>query len=218
MPRIQQTNEPRKRKRPGPHAAGGLPWAGMDSFFDGSVQTILLSRKEYLGWPINCWEAVEDVTHQHHQMPGRGAPRLPQARDEDEKQRLRHIYWTRFANCYNRDPDFVAPLFAAMTLFHALQSKAWPMARKLARISVLSEYEGNVDTSRPALPLRNPRKAEMLKKWFGNEIAPNRISIEMSRERKRRLRVHAKWQDHYDHMNEQIEARFLSHTSASKLL
>jgi hypothetical protein len=73
---------------------------------------------------------------------------------------------------------------------------------------VLAEYEGKVDTRRPALPLRNPRKAEMLKKWFGNEkIGPERISIEMSRERKRRLRIHAKWQSHYDYLNEQILKR-----------
>ncbi|MGD0351039.1 MAG: hypothetical protein ABSB84_12115 [Verrucomicrobiota bacterium] len=209
-------NELKQRKRPGPHAAGGLPWAGMDSFFDHRVQAILLSRKEYLGWPIRCWEAVEEVTRRHHPIPGREFPRLSQARDEDEEQRLQRIRWTDFANRYNRDPDFVAPLFAAMTSFHALQPRAWPLTRKLARLSVLSEYEGNADTSRPALPLRNPRKAEILKKWFGNDIAPSRISIELSRERKRRLKIHAKWQNHYDYLNQQYDKRFLTHTSTPK--
>jgi hypothetical protein len=209
-------NEPEKRKRPGPHAAGGLPWAGMDSFFDRKVQEILSSRRDFPGWPIVCWEAVEDVTHRHHPIPGRGVPRLSQARDKDEEQRVRRNYWSYFASRYSSDPDFVAPLFAAMTSFHALQPKVWPLARKLACLSVLSEYEGNVDTSRPALPLRNPRKAEMLKKWFGNDITPSRISIELSREKKRRLKIHAKWQSHYDHLNQLIEARFLSHTSSAK--
>jgi hypothetical protein len=85
----------------------------------------------------------------------------------------------------------------------------------LAYLSTLAEYEGKVDTSRPAPALRNPRKAEILKKWFGNDIAPSRISIELSRERKRRLRIHAKWQSHYDYLNQQIEAR-LTHTRAIK--
>jgi hypothetical protein len=187
----------------------------MDSFFDRRVQTVLLSRKEYLGWPIKCWEAVEDVTHRHHTIPGRCFPQLSQARDEDAEQKSLRNRWSHFANRYSRDPDFVALLFAAMTSFHALRPKVWPLARKLACLSALSEYEENADISRPALPLRNPRKAEILKKWFGNDIAPSRISIELSRERKRRLKIHAKWQNHYDYLNQQIEARFLTHTSAS---
>jgi len=187
----------------------------MDSFFDHRVQAILVSRKEYSGWPIKCWEAVETITHRHHPIPGRRASRLSEARDEDEEQKVRRIYWTDFANCYNSDPDFVAPLFAAMTSFHAIQPKAWSLPHKLAYLSTLAEYEGKVDTSRPAPALRNPRKAEILKKWFGNDIAPSRISIELSRERKRRLRIHAKWQSHYDYLNQQIEAR-LTHTRAIK--
>lgn len=205
----------KKRRFRGPHAAGGLPWAGMDSFFDRRVQSILITRKEHLGWPIRCWEAVEEVTHRHHTIPGKVSPKLSQARDEDEEQKLWRIRWSWFANRYCRDPDFVAPLFASMTSFHAVQPKAWPLTRKVAYLSVFSEYEGNVDTSRPAPALRNPRKAEMLKKWFGNNITPSRISIEMSRERKRRLRIHAKWQDHYDYLNEQIESR-LTHTQVAK--
>ena len=59
-------NQSRNRKRPGPHAGWGLLWTGIDSFFDHRVQAILLTRKEYPGWPIRCWEAVEEVTHRRH--------------------------------------------------------------------------------------------------------------------------------------------------------
>ena len=185
----------------------------MDSFFDRRVQTILLTRREYLGWPVRCWEAVEEVTNRHHPIPGRKFAPLLQGKDEDEEQKLWRVRWSWFAYCYCRDPDFVAPLFLAMTAFHAIQPKNWSLAHKLAYLSVLGEYEGKVDMSRPALPLRNPRKAEILKKWFGNEIEPSRISIELSRERKRRLRIHAKWQSHYDYLNEQVDKKFLTHTS-----
>jgi hypothetical protein len=147
MPRLQQTHDLRKRKRPGPQAAGGLPWAGMDSFFERSVQTILLSRKEYPGWPIKCWEAVEEVTHRHHPIPGRSSSQVAKARNEDEEQKLWRIRCSWFANCYCEEPDFVAPLFAAMTSFHAIQPRDWPLARKLAYLSTFAEYEGIADNS-----------------------------------------------------------------------
>lgn len=188
----------------------------MDSFFDRRVQTILQTRKQYPGWPIRCWEAVEEVTNRHHTIPGRISSQSAKPKDEDEEQRVWRIRWSWFANRYSRDPDFVAPLFTAMTSFHAIPPKEWPLALKLACLSGLVEYEGEADTKKPALPLRNPRKAEILKKWFGNEIEPGRISIELSRERKRRLRIHAKWQSHYDYLNQQIDKRFLTHTSTPK--
>jgi hypothetical protein len=141
---------------------------------------------------------------------------LQQSTTPRPNQELWRVRWNWFAYYYCRDPDFVAPLFAAMTAFHAVQPKNWSLAHKLAYLSVLGEYEGKVDTRRPALPLRNPRKAEILKKWFGNDIEPSRISIELSRERKRRLRIHAKWQSHYDYLNERIDKKFLTHTSRAK--
>jgi len=60
----------------------------------------------------------------------------------------------------------------------------------------------------------------MLKKWFGNDITPGRISIELSCERKRRLKIHASWESHYDYLNQQIleeiKTRRPSTTSTAK--
>lgn len=75
------------RKRPGPYAAGGLSWAGMDSFFDKTVQAVLSTRKEYLGRPIRFWEIVEEVTNQRHPIPGRKISSHVE-KDEDEEQRI----------------------------------------------------------------------------------------------------------------------------------
>lgn len=189
----------------------------MDSFFDKRVQAVLSTRKAYPGRPITFWEAAEEVTNRRHRIPGRKTPPQPE-RDDDEEQRKWRIRWINFANCYYRDPDFGARLFLAMTSFHAVEPKSWPLALKLAYLSALAEYEAKPDILRPAPPLRNQRKAEFLKKWFGNDIPPSRISIELSRERKRRMRIHAKWQSHYDFLNDQIEKRLLTPTSSARKL
>jgi hypothetical protein len=211
-----------QRRRPGPHAAGGLPWAQNPSFFDKDVQKILLRRKEHLGWPITCWEVIEVVTRRYNPLREHGFFPPAKSDDDEKQQRLLHNRWAAFANCYNGDPDFVAPLFAAMTSFHAISPKEWPLSLKLAYLSTLAEYEGKPDTRRPALPLRNRRKAEILKKWFGNKITPEQISIELSRERKRRLGIHAEWKNHYEYLNQQkleeIKTRRSTPTSTAKQL
>lgn len=207
--------EPRKRRRPGPCPKGGLPWAVNHSFFDRNVQAVLSRRQDKLGWPISCWEAVEAVTRRHNPEREHGFRPLIQFKSEEEKQRFLRRRWIDFANCYNADPDFVAELFATMTSFHALPPKDWPLPRKLACLSMLVEYEGDDDLPKLPHPLRHICKAEVLKEWFGNDIGPERISVELSRERKRRLDVHAKWNKHYEHLNRQIEAK-LTHTPTPK--
>lgn len=207
--------KPRRRRRPGPFSKGGLPWADHHSFFDHNVQAVLSRRQDIPGWPINCWEAVEAITRRDDPIREHGFPSLLQFKGEEEKQRFVRHCWNNFANCYNANPDFVAELFATLTSFHALPPKDWPLPRKLACLSRLAAYEGDDDLSRPAHPLRHPRKAELLKKWFGNIIGPERISVELSRERKRRLGIHAKWNKHHEHLNRQIEAE-ITHTPTPK--
>lgn len=215
-----QRQNSKKRRRPGPvRRNGGLPWAGNDSFFDRNVQTVLSRRQDILGWPIRCWEAVEAVTRRHNPIYEHGFRPLVQFKNEEEEQRSLRNRWARFANCYNKDSDFVAELFAAMTSFNALPPKDWPLPRKLACLSPLADYEGDDCLPKPARPLRYPRVADMLKEWFGNDLGSDRISVEFSRERKRRLNIHATWEKHYKHLNQLIDARIdaeLTHTPRSK--
>lgn len=216
--------KPRKRRRPGPFPAGPLPWAENGSFFHRSVQKVLSRHQDSLGWPIICWQAVEAVTRRYYPKREHGFLPLMQFKNEEVKQRFLRNRWINFANCYNSDPDFVAELFATITSFHKVPPKEWPLPRKLACLSNLAEYEGddhlpkeNQLLPKPAPPLRHIRMAKTLEEWFGNKIEPDRIRVELTRERKRRRDVHAKWNKHYEHLNQQIEAELTASRISKKL-
>lgn len=219
------TTKPAKRKRPGPCPMGALPWAEAHSFFDSAVQEILLNRKDRLGWPITCWEVVEYVTQRYNPKREHGFTPLMQFKNEDAKREFWRARQHDFFQCNNRGPDFIAPLFAAMTSFHKTPPREWPQPRKLACLSTIGELEWDEGDAhllncsivlrhtrmaellkKRSFPLRHPRTAELFEKWFGNEISSERIRVELSRERTRRENILASWQSHFEYLNQQLDA------------
>jgi len=183
----------------------------MPSFVDPDIQKILLRQKNRLGWPIKCWEAVEHVTVRHDPKREHGFPSLMQFKDDPTRQAYWRARWNVFVNCNHKDPDFVAPLFAAMTLFHKTPPREWPLPCKLSYLSTIRERKGDSERSSP---LRHPRMKELLEKWFGNEVSLDRIRKELSQERKRRKKISDRWQSHIEHLNQQLDAELTVTPSA----
>jgi hypothetical protein len=212
-----ETVKSANRRRPGPGPKGVLPWATTPSFCDPVVQRILSRRKDRLGWPIKCWLVLESLTSQRpHTRPWQAFLPVMKFKNKRARQAYWRGLWLDFSKRFYRDPDFIAPLFAAMTLFHKTPPKKWPMPRKLACLSAFCEPEGDSERSSP---LRLPRVKERLEKWFGNDMSLEIISVYLSRERKRRKKIEGKWLGHIEYARafEQIDQSLAINSNKSKL-
>jgi len=117
-----------------------------------------------------------------------------------DRAKSRQNAWLHLGVCYGALPEQVSGLLVAMTSFHAIDPKQWPVGAKISAVSTLAD--GKVCYPNGIAPyLRWHEVAEQILRCFGNRLDADRCRVEYSKERKRRFKILNRWDKDFEALN-----------------